>query len=71
MSRVEKTNSNYQICYGNDHIFGLFVQVFDISQDEDADPIVNLNHVTVEQIVDIGEEYGFDLRDELTEATIE
>ena len=76
MSRVEKTNSNYQIVYGLDHIYGIFVQVFDISQDEDADPIVDLDvwhdkTLTVERIVAIAEEYGFDLSAELTEGTIE
>ena len=78
MSRIVKSNSNYQIVYGIDHIFGLFVQVFDLSlEGEDAEtPIVDIDAeseptLNVERIVAIGEDYGFDLSAELTEETIE
>lgn len=78
MSRIEKQNSGYTIAYGLDHMAGLFIQIFDksLKGEEAEEPVVDLdkwNHpdLTVEKIVFLAEDYGFDLSAELSEGVIE
>lgn len=67
MSRHTQQNTTHKIAYGNDHICGLFIQVFDRARvDEDNDDeglVVNLDQIkgnlTPEWMCDIAEEYGF------------
>jgi hypothetical protein len=74
MSRHTKQNFQYEIAYGQDHICGLFIQIFERkrAKDEDEGLIVNLdqwqNKLTPERMVAVAEEYGFVI--ELPEGTI-
>lgn len=71
MSRKKVENENYNIVYGEDEIDGLFIQVFegeDLVQSMDASDNPNMN---VEHIVEMAEEFGFNLSHELIEETIE
>lgn len=60
-------NQNYNIAYGRDHIFGLFIQVFERAKanDEDEGLIIDLDQhrhqLTAERMVEIAEEYGFNI----------
>ena len=72
MSRKKVENENYQIIYGEDDIDGLFIQVFDRGEDLVYSMDASENpHMNVEHIVEMAEEYGFNLSDELIEETIE
>jgi hypothetical protein len=77
MSRQVKQNNKYELAYGLDHMFGIFIQVFDLSKkdEEDEGIIVDLDEwddksLTVEKVVKIAEEYGFDLRYEMEDAVV-
>lgn len=74
MSRREIQNSGFSLAYGNDHIMGLFIQVFD-KADIDDEPVVDMDatthpDLTIERIVAIADDYGFDLSAELSESAI-
>lgn len=70
MSQRKLENENYEIVYGEDEIDGLFVQVFQKGELVHSMDATDSNHMNVEHIVEIGEEYGFNLSDELVEDTI-
>lgn len=67
--RQIKFNNEYEIAYGRDHAVGLFIQVFDQKRknDEDEGLVLDMDEMsnpglTVEKIMEIGDEYGIDLR---------
>ena len=65
MSRVTVNNAQYELSYGRDHECGLFVQVFDRYGNDDDFPLIDLDcehNLTVEEIIDIAETYGFALQ---------
>jgi len=68
MSRHTQRNQEYALAYGEDHIFGLFIQVFEnavyeISDDGDDGIVVDLDQktdkLTPEKLVEVADEYGF------------
>lgn len=66
MSRTTIHNLHYELAYGHDHVFGFFIQVFDMFRQTDDDPglVVDLdgeNGLTPEKMVEIAKEYGFDI----------
>ena len=72
MSRLIKENSKFKIIYGKDPIEGLFIQIFSSNKEE---LLISYSQkrshkLTVEGIMSIAEDYGFDLSDELIEKTI-
>ena len=76
MSRIVKQSLEYEIAYGVDSLSGLFIQVFERNGDGVEEPIVNLDketspHLEMEHIVEIAEEYGFDISNELEKSTID
>ena len=76
MSRIEKQNSEYTLAYGVDHAIGIFIQVFNRSDVDGDEPVVDMDAfsnrgLTPEKIVAIAEEYGFDISHELPEKIIE
>lgn len=62
MSRFVEKTQRYEINYGWDKTCGLFVQVFDLEEDENAAPIVDLDFVferlTLSKCVEIARKYG-------------
>ncbi len=75
--RQEQYNGEYGLAYGRDHAFGLFVQVWKLdygnTQPDDENIIIDLDQfqkrsLSVEEIVGIAEQYGFDLSAELVES---
>lgn len=78
--REEKYNHQYGLAYGRDHIVGLFVQVWKLNpkfsprafenQPDDSNIIVDKDQfsgtLTVEEIVKIAIDYGFDLSAEIS-----
>lgn len=74
MSRFQEQNQKYEIAYGQDHICGLFIQVFDRASlfVDKENVLVDLDEVfdglTPEKMAEIAEEYGFHI--ELPEGTI-
>jgi hypothetical protein len=67
-------NAQYEMAYGHDHIFGLFIQIFDRKRanDDDEGIVVDLDQMrhglTMHRIAEIAEEYSFHV--ELPEGTI-
>lgn len=65
MSRHIQDSPQYQMAYGRDHIFGLFIQVFERARanDEDEGIVVDLDQhhhgLTPEKMAEVAEEYGF------------
>lgn len=74
MSRHVQYNSRYEMAYGRDHIFGLFIQVFERARknDDDEGLRVDLDEekdaLSPEWMAKVAEEYGFVI--ELPEETI-
>lgn len=83
--RQEIYNEKYGLAYGRDHICGNFLQIWKLdpkhstrsfeNQPDDSNLVVNRDEfgkgrLSVEEIVKIAEEYGFDLSQELGEKTI-
>lgn len=60
MSRITKQNNEYTIAYGQDHIFGNFIQVFDASYPDD-DPIEDQDHLAIQEVIMIAGRYGIKL----------
>lgn len=58
MSRILKRNHKYEMAFGRDHVFGLFLQIFPFTL-ADEDPIEDKDEVTPEEIIRIGKHYGF------------
>lgn len=66
MSRHTQHTFDYEIAYGRDNIFGLFLQIFDrMNIDFDNDPIVDLDEarhgLTWRRMVEVAEDYGFEI----------
>lgn len=64
MSRHTQENIDYTMAYGDDLVFGLFIQIFDKDiEDEDESLIVNLDQLedklTPQKMVETAEYYGF------------
>jgi len=64
MSRHTQYNQDYEMAYGEDHMFGLFIQVFENahSDEDDEGLIVDLDgkdKLTPEKLVEVADEYGF------------
>lgn len=75
MSRAQEYNGKYHLAYGTDHIFGLFIQVWEVRVDGEDNFLIDRDRdhnpdLTVKEIVAIAEEYGFDISRELTNETI-
>ena len=77
MSRIELKNDQYEIAYGIDHVMGMFIQVFDLSRkgEESEEPAVDLDYesdpdLDIARIVQIAEDYGFDISAELNNASV-
>ena len=60
MSRITKHNQDYLLAFGQDPICGLFMQVF--RQGQDDEPVLDLNNLTRDQLNNLADDYGFDLR---------
>lgn len=73
MSRFIEKNSEYQIEYGRDDYYGLFIFVFKDERDLDDNNLIvrfnqRENNLTVKKLIEVAEEYGFYI--ELPEETI-
>lgn len=78
--REEKYNQKYGLAYGRDHAFGLFVQVWKLdpkhsprafeNQPDDSNIVIDKDQfsgaLSVNDIVKIALDYGFDLSAELS-----
>lgn len=71
MSRFVQRTPTHEIAYGEDHVFGMFIQVFDRSRanDDNEGIIVDEDGISKEQMASIAEEYGVEIQ--LPEETIE
>lgn len=71
MSRFVQRTPTHEIAYGEDHVCGLFIQVFDRSRanDDNEGIIVDEDGISKEQMVSIAEEYGVEIQ--LPEEVIE
>lgn len=75
MSRYQQYNSRYEMCYGQDHLVGLFIQIFDLRKknDEDEGLVVDLDQwkdaLTPVRMAEVAARYGFHI--ELPEDTIQ
>ncbi len=72
MSRIVLKNRDYELAYGMDHTMGIYVQVFDrhVIKDENGGVLVDMDQfthpdLTIDQIVNVAEEYGFDIKHEI------
>jgi hypothetical protein len=74
MSRFVQHNQKYEMAYGQDHICGLFIQIFERAcvNDDDEGLRVNLDQrfdgLTPTKMSEVAEEHGFHI--ELPEETI-
>lgn len=66
MSRHSQHNEKYEMAYGQDHICGLFIQIFERAcvDDDDEGLRVNLDQnfeggLTPARMCEVAEEYGF------------
>ena len=58
MSRITKQNHKYEIAFGHDHVFGMFLQIFEHGQEE---PIEDRDQLSAGDLVEIAKLYGFTL----------
>lgn len=58
MSRILKRNNKYELAFGRDHVFGIFLQVFSrkLAKEE---PLFERNHLTIKQLETIADRLGF------------
>lgn len=74
MSRHIQHNQKYEMAYGQDHLCGLFLQIFEraCASDDDEGLRVNLDQwqhqLTPQKMAEVAESYGFHI--ELPEETI-
>lgn len=72
MSRIEKNNSEYGMAYGNDHACGYFIQVWDKKSPDEM--LISkdglFDGLTLNGVVNIADDYGFDLTDEIPNGDI-
>lgn len=82
--RQELYNEKYGLAYGRDHICGNFIQVWKLNpkfgnraienQPDDDNLVIDRDEfkgrLSVKEMVQIAEKYGFDLSHELPEETI-
>lgn len=65
MSRFVQHNQKYEMAYGQDHICGLFIQIFERARanDDDEGLVVDLDQwkdqLTPTKMSEVAEEYGF------------
>ena len=68
ITRHIQRSSKYELAYGYDRAFGLFIQVFDLEK-RGEEPRFEEDHITPERMCAVAEDYGFTI--EPPEATIE
>lgn len=58
MSRITKKNNKYEAAFGRDHVFGIFLQIFERTLASE-DPVEDLNYLSEEELINEAGKYGF------------